>query len=129
VVSTHWLSETVKDLERQLKVTLFERTTRSVQLTEAGRVFSGLGAQVLDDLDDAVPVAQRMRTRPGRALTLGYVIGVGLELLPRLVRTYLDRHPDQRLNSVEYDFTDPTAGPPASSSSRPVPRHIRSSLP
>jgi DNA-binding transcriptional LysR family regulator len=110
VVSTPWLSETVKDLERQLKVTLFERTTRSVRLTEAGRVFSGLVAQVLDDLDDAIRVAQRMRTRPGRALTLGYVIGAGLELLPRLVRTYLDRHPDQRLNSVEYDFTDPTAG-------------------
>ncbi|HEY3904471.1 MAG TPA: LysR family transcriptional regulator [Streptosporangiaceae bacterium] len=110
VVSTPWLSETVKDLERQLKVTLFARTTRSVQLTEAGRVFSGLVAQVLDDLDDAIRVAQRMRTRPGRALTLGYVIGAGLELLPRLVRTYLDRHPEQRLNSVEYDFTDPTAG-------------------
>src|SRR6185437_5959061 len=96
VVSTPWLSETVKDLQRQLKVRLFERTTRSVQLAEAGRVFSGLVAQVLDDLDDAIRVAQRMTARPGRALTLGYVIGAGLELLPRLVRTCLDRHPLSR---------------------------------
>jgi DNA-binding transcriptional LysR family regulator len=86
VVSTPWISETVKELERQLKVTLFLRTTRSVELTDAGRVFSGLLAHVLDDLDDAVRVAQRTAARSGRALTLGYVIGAGLELMPRLVR-------------------------------------------
>lgn len=110
VVSTPWISETVKELERQLKVTLFVRTTRSVELTDAGRVFSGLLAHVLDDLDDAVRVAQRMAARSGRALTLGYVIGAGLEFMPRLVRTYLERRPDQPLHSVEYDFADPTAG-------------------
>ena len=110
MVSTPWISETIKELERQLKVTLFLRTTRSVELTDVGRVFSGLLAHVLDDLDDAVRVAQRMAARSGRALTLGYVIGAGLELLPRLVRTYLERRPDQPLNSVEYDFADPTAG-------------------
>jgi len=110
MVSTPWISETVKELERQLKVTLFLRTTRSVQLTDAGRVFSGLLAHVLDDLDEAIRVAERLAARSGRALTLGYVIGAGLELVPRLVRTYLERRPDQPLRSVEYDFTDPTAG-------------------
>jgi DNA-binding transcriptional LysR family regulator len=110
VVSTPWISETVKELERQLKLTLFERTTRSVELTDAGRVFASLLTHVLDDLDDAVRVAQRMAARSGRPLTLGYVIGAGLELMPRLVRTYLERRPDQALQSVEYDFADPTAG-------------------
>jgi DNA-binding transcriptional LysR family regulator len=110
VVSTPWISETVKELERQLKVTLFLRTTRSVELTDAGRVFASLLAHVLDDLDDAVRVAQRTAARSGRALTLGYVIGAGLDLMPRLVRTYLERRPDQPLRSVEYDFGDPTAG-------------------
>lgn len=110
MVSTPWISETVKELERHLKVTLFLRTTRSVQLTDAGRVFSGLLARALDDLDDSIRIAQRVGTRSGRALTLGYVIGAGLEFVPRLVRTYLERRPDQTLRSVEYDFADPTAG-------------------
>jgi DNA-binding transcriptional LysR family regulator len=109
-VSTPWISETVKDLERQMKVTLFRRTTRSVELTDSGRVFASLLSHVLDDLDEAVRVAQRMTARSGRELTLGYVIGAGLELVPRLVRTYLERRPDQPLRSVEYDFADPTAG-------------------
>ena len=110
LVSTPWLSETIKDLERQLKVPLFVRTTRSVELTEAGQVFGGLLALVLDDLDDAFRVVQRMSARKGPSLTLGYVIGAGLDLLPSLVRTYLDRHPEHSLRSVEYDFTDPSAG-------------------
>src|ERR1700683_4031420 len=42
VVSTPWISETVKELERQLKLTLFLRTTRSVELTEGRRVFASL---------------------------------------------------------------------------------------
>ena len=45
MVSTPWISETIKELERQLKVTLFLRTTRSVELTDVGRVFSGLLAR------------------------------------------------------------------------------------
>ena len=54
LVSNPWLSETIKDLERQLKVQLFVRTTRSVELTDAGAVFSHLVARVLDDLESAV---------------------------------------------------------------------------
>src|SRR3982074_3822963 len=53
LVSNPWLSETIKDLEHQLKLQLFVRTTRSVELTDAGVVFSCLAAQVLDDLDSA----------------------------------------------------------------------------
>jgi DNA-binding transcriptional LysR family regulator len=110
VVSTPWISETIKELERQLKLALFLRTTRSVELTDAGRVFAASVTRVLDDLEDSIRAAQRMAGRSGRALTLGYVIGAGLELLPRLLRTYLEHRPDQPLRSVEYDFTDPTAG-------------------
>src|ERR1700684_3821493 len=89
-----WLSETVKELEHQLKVTLFVRTTRSVELTEAGRVFSGQLAHVLDDLDDAVRGVQRMAARSGQALTLGYVIGE--QTLPRPLSGHGRHSPNSR---------------------------------
>src|SRR3954467_14415184 len=82
LVSNPWLSETIKDLEHQLKLKLFARTTRSVELTEAGVVFSTLAAQVLDDLDSAIKTAQRTADRDGSALVLGYTIGAGLEVIP-----------------------------------------------
>jgi DNA-binding transcriptional LysR family regulator len=110
LVSNPWLSETIKDLERQLKLKLFVRTTRSVELTEAGVVFSTMAAQVLDDLDAAIKAAQRTADRDGSTLTLGYTIGAGLEVVPWLLRSFAAQFPGRPLRSVEYDFTDPTAG-------------------
>lgn len=110
LVSNPWLSETIKDLEHQLKLQLFVRTTRSVELTAAGVVFSALVAQVLDDLDGAVKAAQRTADRDGSALTLGYTIGAGLEVVPWLLREFAAEYPQRPLRSVEFDFTDPTAG-------------------
>jgi len=40
LVSTPWISETIKELERRLKVTLFVRTTRSETLDRVDRAFS-----------------------------------------------------------------------------------------
>ena len=45
-----------------------------------------------------------------KALRLGYTIGAGLEIVPRLIRTFYDRNPDVTLESEEFDFTDPSAG-------------------
>jgi DNA-binding transcriptional LysR family regulator len=110
LVSNPWLSETIKELERQLGFQLFARTTRTVDLTDAGVVFSSLAAQVLDDLDSAVRAAQRTADRDGSALTLGYTIGAGLEVIPWLLRTFAVQYPQRPLRSVEYDFTDPSGG-------------------
>lgn len=110
MVSNPWLSETIKDLEHQLKVQLFIRTTRSVELTDAGLVFSCLVAQVLDDLESAIKTAQRTGDRDGSALVLGYTIGAGLEVIPWLLRSFAAEYPQRLLRSVEYDFSDPTAG-------------------
>ena len=110
VVSTPWISETIKELERQLKLTLFVRTTRSVELTDAGRVFASLLTHVLDDLDDAVRVAQRMAARSGRPLTLGTSSAPGWNSCRVWSAPTWSGGRTSRCSSVEYDFADPTAG-------------------
>ena len=109
-VSAPWLSHTVKDLERSLKVQLLARTTRRVELTEAGAVFATLAGQVVADLSAAVRATQGVESRIHKALRLGYTIGAGLEIVPKLIRTFYDRNPDVTLESEEFDFTDPSAG-------------------
>ena len=109
-VSNPWLSETIKDLERQMKVRLLTRTTRSVEPTEAGLIFARLAGHILDDLDAAVKATQRTANRDESAVTLGYTIGAGLEVVPWLLRTFAAQFPRRRLRTVEYDFSDPTAG-------------------
>ncbi len=109
-VSAPWMSHTVRDLERSLRVTLLTRTTRSVELTPAGQVFAGLASQFLAELSAAIKTVRAVSPTTRQAIRLGYTIGAGLEVVPRLLRTHLEREPDARIETEEYDFTDPTAG-------------------
>jgi DNA-binding transcriptional LysR family regulator len=97
--SAPWMSHTVRDLERALGVQLLSRTTRTVELTQAGQVFAGLAGQVLASLSAAIKSTRAVST-----------IGAGLEIVPRLLRTYHDWAPAAVIASEEYDFADPTAG-------------------
>jgi DNA-binding transcriptional LysR family regulator len=109
-VSAPWLSHTIKDLEKSLNVELFVRTTRSVELTPAGNVFAALASQVLRDLSTAIRTARNMSVTNREALKLGYTIGAGLEVVPRLLRTYHERQPEMAIETEEFDFNDPSAG-------------------
>jgi DNA-binding transcriptional LysR family regulator len=108
-VSAPWLSHTVRDLERVLRVELLTRTTRTVQLTPAGQVFAGLASQILAELSSAIKTVRGLGARHD-TLKLGYTIGAGLEVVPRLLRTYHQREPEAVVETEEYDFTDPSAG-------------------
>ena len=109
-VSAPWMSHTIRDLERALRVELLTRTTRSVELTPAGRVFAGLASQVLSELNAAIKTTRAIGTGPRGELRLGYTIGAGLEIVPRLLRTYHELQPHTSVVTEEFDFTDPTAG-------------------
>ncbi len=108
-VSAPWLSHTVRDLERVLRVELLTRTTRTVRLTPAGQVFAGLASQILAELSSAIKTVRGLAA-PHDTLKLGYTIGAGLEVVPRLLRTYHQREPAAVVETEEYDFTDPSAG-------------------
>src|SRR5580704_6302227 len=109
-VSAPWMSHTVRDLERALRVELLSRTTRTVQVTPAGQVFAGLASQILTELSAAIKTVRSMSAAPRETLKLGYTIGAGLEIVPRLLRTYHDRQPAAGIETEEFDFTDPSAG-------------------
>src|SRR5713226_4869069 len=109
-VSAPWMSHTVRDLERALHVQLLSRTTRTVEMTPAGQMFAGLASQVLSELSAAIRTVRSMSATPRQTLRLGYTIGAGLEVVPRLLRTYQERDPDAGVETEEFDFTDPSAG-------------------
>jgi DNA-binding transcriptional LysR family regulator len=109
-VSAPWMSHTVRDLERALGVQLLTRTTRTVELTPSGRVFAGLVSQALDGLSAAIQTVRAMSRAPQETLKLGYSIGAGLDIVPRLLRTYHDRAPAAAIETEAFDFSDPSAG-------------------
>ncbi|USI72557.1 LysR family transcriptional regulator [Sphingomonas morindae] len=101
------LSETIRRLEAALGVRLFNRTTRSVALTEAGeRLLARLGP-ALREVDSALDVVNSFRSRPAGTLRLNVPISVARLILPDIVPGFLAAYPDIRLEVVaEDDFVD-----------------------
>jgi DNA-binding transcriptional LysR family regulator len=81
------LSKTIRQLERRLGVTLLERTSRAVALTEAGRVLTREARVALDAVSAAALRTQRAGTRDPRLL-LAMKPGGDAGLLPAILAAY-----------------------------------------
>jgi LysR family transcriptional regulator, benzoate and cis,cis-muconate-responsive activator of ben and cat genes len=87
------LSAQIRQLEAQLGVRLLERTTRSVRLTDAGRVVQERGPAALAALAGVWDGARRAgRGETGR-LRVAYSPSAGYETAPTLVSGVRDRYP------------------------------------
>ena len=87
------LSTAIKQLEHQLGVMLFTRTTREVALTELGQAWLPKVHDALRGIDAAVEVLIDMSAHY-RRIRLGYLIGTGADLLFRLVRHFEAAYPE-----------------------------------
>jgi DNA-binding transcriptional LysR family regulator len=109
-LSPSTVSETITRLEGRLGVPLLVRTTRSVQLTEAGRALAerlepGM-AEARAALDDAASSRDMVRGR----LKLNVPGAVMVDILPPLVDGFLAAHPEVQVEvMVDDGFVDITA--------------------
>ncbi|MFI7143038.1 LysR family transcriptional regulator [Streptomyces massasporeus] len=86
------LSAQIRRLEEEMDVLLFERTTRQVRLTAAGRLFQQSARRLLAQLRDDVLDAQRAARGEVGRLALGFVPSATIEILPPLLREFRERH-------------------------------------
>lgn len=88
------LSQQIRQLEEELGFPLLQRTKRSVELTDAGKVFLSEAQYVLAQVQEAKRAAQRAyRGEVGR-LVVGYISSSTYDLLPMMLRAYRDRFPE-----------------------------------
>lgn len=87
------MSHAISTLEKQLRTTLFYRTTRQLRLTEDGEAFCRRGREVLDKLSemDAAPTRSTARLSGKLRVGVGTVIAQHL-IMPRLAE-FLKQHP------------------------------------
>lgn len=103
------LSTAIKQLEHQLGVMLFTRSTREVAVTDLGAAWLPKVRDALHGIDSAVDDLIALSAHY-RRIRLGYLIGTGADLLFRLIRHFEVAHPEIKLEPREFDFSDPTAG-------------------
>lgn len=99
-MSTSALSNAIAKLERQLGVRLFNRTTRSVSLTEAGQRFVDQVTPALKDIHQALDTVRSQQETPSGTLRINTFATAGREILQPLVLEYLRRFPAVRIDLV-----------------------------
>lgn len=98
-VSTTALSHSIARLEASLGVRLFNRTTRSVSLSDAGRAFVERIAPAVAEIRGAMETAQSQRRTPSGLLRINASVQAGRAIAP-LVLTFLRRFPQMQVDLV-----------------------------
>ncbi|HEV7289766.1 LysR family transcriptional regulator [Sphingomonas sp.] len=99
-MSTTALSNSIAKIERHLGVRLFNRTTRSVALTDAGRVFVEQVAPALRSIRDAMDGVRSQQTIPSGILRINAFATAAREVLAPLILAYLRRYPQVHIDLV-----------------------------
>lgn len=99
-VSTTTLSNAIGKLERQLGVRLFNRTTRSVSLTDAGRNFVDKVGPALQEIHDAMEAARSQQETPSGVLRINSFATAAREVLSPLLLQFLRRYPQVHIDLV-----------------------------
>jgi DNA-binding transcriptional LysR family regulator len=88
------MSRQIRELEEELGVTLFNRTRRQVELTDAGQVFLVKARQVLRAAESAVLETQRAERGETGKLAVGFFEQTAYTLLPPILRAFNHRFPE-----------------------------------
>ena len=91
------LSQRIRALEKVLKVELFDRKRRPLQLTEAGKVFLEETRLALTHIECAITQAQRASRGEIGRLTIGVNSSIANSLLPDILRMFCSRFPEVKL--------------------------------
>jgi DNA-binding transcriptional LysR family regulator len=99
-VSTTALSNAINKFEASLGVRLFNRTTRSVSLTDTGRMFVEQVGPALQDIHAAIETARSQQATPSGTLRINAFAMAAREILAPLVLEFLRRYPQVHVDLV-----------------------------
>lgn len=95
------LSVLVAELERSLRLRLLDRTTRRVELTEAGTQFLASAAKAVADLDHAVRHAHQLADRQHGRVTIAAPPLLAATLLPDVIARHRAAFPGIEVNLID----------------------------
>ena len=91
------LSHQIRQLEEELRIKLFHRTKRQVQLTEAGRMFVQEARVILAQASHAANLASRVNHGEVGQLTMGVAGPADAPIFIQILRTFARKHPKVRI--------------------------------
>jgi DNA-binding transcriptional LysR family regulator len=95
------ISLMVRELEDELGVRLFDRTTRHVELTDPGREFSARAQKLIADLEHAVRQTQELVERKRGRIAVAAPPFLATFLLPRVIAEFCGEFPGVRVVLID----------------------------
>jgi DNA-binding transcriptional LysR family regulator len=99
------LSVQVRKLESELRIDLFHRLGRRVELTAAGEAFCEQIEPALARLEQARKQAQAVRNVDRGRLAIGVLPSVGTAVLPNVLSAYRDAYPNIEIRLAEHNVS------------------------
>jgi DNA-binding transcriptional LysR family regulator len=96
-VSQSAASQHIQDLEKTLEASLFDRSTRPLQLTEAGRLYNEFCRDILRRKDEFETALDRLKGRVVGSVRVVSIYSVGLSEMTRIEEEYRERYPEAEL--------------------------------
>lgn len=110
-MSTTALSHAIARLEGRLGVRLFNRTTRSLALTDAGRRFVAEVGPALRDMRGALDAVRSQGDRPAGTIRINAAPFAALAIITPLITSFVRHYPDVHVDLVtESRMVDIVAG-------------------
>ncbi|QEK90847.1 LysR family transcriptional regulator [Achromobacter insolitus] len=97
------LSAMVREFEQNIGSRLFERSTRAVLLTEAGRTLLPVAQRMVDELGGALRQLAAASTPQARVLRVGVTPLIASSILPQVLRACSVAQPDWRVEVADMD--------------------------
>lgn len=101
LISQPSLSASIKKIEEEIGVPLFDRSTNPIQLTECGREYIKCAEQIYDTENSFLNYINDLTLLRTGTLTIGTNHLYSAYILPPLVSTFINTHPNIRLNLIE----------------------------
>jgi DNA-binding transcriptional LysR family regulator len=104
------VSQALQRLEDRLGVTLVQRTTRSVRLTEAGELFQSLVKEPANRVTEAIEAVREVRARPSGLLRIAVSSIAERVISGPLLAGFMAKYPELRLDITitdgEFDIVE-----------------------
>lgn len=94
------VSHAIAELEKELRVTLFYRTTRQLRLTEDGEELYRRGREILEKLADVEIAMSRTAARLTGILRVGMGVPQSREIIMPRLPEFMRRHPGLQLECI-----------------------------
>lgn len=95
------LSAIIRELETQLQCRLLDRTTRSVTLTEAGRMFLPTATHIVATIENAALELRKIGREELRLLRVGVMPHIAVSLMPSVLTRFASLYPQVRVELID----------------------------